>query len=947
MSLSPHDAVLAVSRQTLERLDTQDAQQVARLWNVFTKCKDALENGHRFENLSWRLWFRQRIPPPTQHERTPPATDAESSKLLQAAPAPLSEPELSTDESTASDDGELGLLHFDFPAASTSPRNAFSAVLHDGVPGDTWDPMHERSASVSGSSLPAPAPPGRRFSSARGGGAGDDDDDRTVQESDSNGAALGTSTPLSTSGTTTPRAVQTRSRSSSISQCHDGGSASNPWVRTGRAESVGPSLSEGFVAERLERDAVVAPGTATDALLAGGGRRRGSNEPRPAADAATASPQHSTGAAPAILALSPALASEPGGEPAAQSPPSAPAAAAAAQTSVPPLARSSRSHLALTAIDEAAESPQPHARHKGMVNSAQTTRQKRASRTHRSHERLAPGMRTSQGNAAQRAQLVHMLSMTAKERAAEEEDGDAEGVADTEREAPGALHGTGPAPKKKTPRKKAPIVFMTGDGADEDEDDVAAAPKAPTAEKRQDAAPAPAADSRVDDSDDDAWASDESDGAEEQRAREARLADERGRYNEAAESERGEMFKKRPIRSVSLADLSLAKAGTGEDATGAAPGTRGLLSSIFHPAEHGAPSRLRAVESSLSVSRRPSPQRASTGDPGAGGRGRPPAGRTLHLSAMPGRPAAPPGSRNTSAPTLEGRVPRSRGVAAPQAPAMNRSKSAIALPLLNLTELRSSTASARADDESVGGATSGASVASPVSRESIDTDAHTESLTYSYADSDSASSIPNRARSSTALQRLSALAQRGGAEPAVAHAPAPEKKKSRFVRSYSAIGSLASLPFEPHAHARAQAPQDARDADEQQGGPSLQVCADQGAPETFARVPQGALPDDWDAASGAGVPGAAAQSRSVPRHATSPAVIDPVPLPSPRTTRQNMLHDELSESVRDNLAWERQSRARILGLASRPQAEAGGSRRPKGPNAPLQTEEESFHHKGW
>ncbi|PWN37586.1 uncharacterized protein FA14DRAFT_114589, partial [Meira miltonrushii] len=35
---------------------------------------------------------------------------------------------------------------------------------------------------------------------------------------------------------------------------------------------------------------------------------------------------------------------------------------------------------------------------------------------------------------------------------------------------------------------------------------------------------------------------------------------------------------------------------------------------------------------------------------------------------------------------------------------------------------------------------------------------------------------------------------------------------------------------------------------------------------------------------------------------------------SPRTTRRNMLKDELSESLRQNLLWERQSRNRMLGI---------------------------------
>lgn len=32
---------------------------ISLVWNVFSKCKDNLENGHRLENLTWRIWYKQ------------------------------------------------------------------------------------------------------------------------------------------------------------------------------------------------------------------------------------------------------------------------------------------------------------------------------------------------------------------------------------------------------------------------------------------------------------------------------------------------------------------------------------------------------------------------------------------------------------------------------------------------------------------------------------------------------------------------------------------------------------------------------------------------------------------------------------------------------------------------------------------------------------------------
>lgn len=53
--------VLALSLNNIGKLDDQDrvADDLQNLWSVFTKCKGALQDGERLENLSWRLWYRQ------------------------------------------------------------------------------------------------------------------------------------------------------------------------------------------------------------------------------------------------------------------------------------------------------------------------------------------------------------------------------------------------------------------------------------------------------------------------------------------------------------------------------------------------------------------------------------------------------------------------------------------------------------------------------------------------------------------------------------------------------------------------------------------------------------------------------------------------------------------------------------------------------------------------
>ncbi|KAI8906316.1 hypothetical protein EDD86DRAFT_210370 [Gorgonomyces haynaldii] len=51
------EKVLSLQVENLSKLANPE-QDISAIWNVFTKCKDNLENGHRLENLSWRLWYR-------------------------------------------------------------------------------------------------------------------------------------------------------------------------------------------------------------------------------------------------------------------------------------------------------------------------------------------------------------------------------------------------------------------------------------------------------------------------------------------------------------------------------------------------------------------------------------------------------------------------------------------------------------------------------------------------------------------------------------------------------------------------------------------------------------------------------------------------------------------------------------------------------------------------
>ncbi|PWN54069.1 hypothetical protein IE53DRAFT_359482 [Violaceomyces palustris] len=125
MPTSLPDPVLALSLANVQKLNDLNLDQLANLWNVFTKCKESLESGRRLENLSWRLWFREAhlLPPDASlsdlTDMTPIDTplmsraNSVASSYQQSKPsaftcrsAGLSDPESDADTSSESDSCE-------------------------------------------------------------------------------------------------------------------------------------------------------------------------------------------------------------------------------------------------------------------------------------------------------------------------------------------------------------------------------------------------------------------------------------------------------------------------------------------------------------------------------------------------------------------------------------------------------------------------------------------------------------------------------------------------------------------------------------------------------------------------------------------------------------------------------------------------------------------------
>ena len=411
--------------------------------------------------------------------------------------------------------------------------------------------------------------------------------------------------------------------------------------------------------------------------------------------------------------------------------------------------------------------------------------------------------------------------------------------------------------KSEKPKKKGKIVFMVGGDSEEDE---------------------------VPQDDDDAWSSEEEDDTSlAKTSSEAELA----RKAEEEEREREDMFKKRPLRSVSLADLPHATSSMVPPLEATA--TRGLLSTILKPSDPD--SKLSAPTHTL-------------------------ANETIHFaSADQNDMDASVG--HTSMPSCMPRAPSYQSICLGNSSknTMNRSKSVLALPLLNLTSLHSCTSSGRPTSSTTTANMSESSGA----------------MTKQGNGEAGATSGPQRAKSNLALTRLSAIAQRGSSET-------DQKKFSSLVRSYSAIGNLMT-PI-----TRSESPQCVSTADEENDdGLSLGVRADDHQAPRVKRVPQPFIESGpMDETSSP-----KRLSRVLPQVANKPL-------------QQALLHDELSQSVRDNLIWQRESRERMLGLQNRcmktkSESSTGATAHPQRRSASVvhlehfrpHDDEGSFHHKGW
>ncbi|TKY90645.1 hypothetical protein EX895_000643 [Sporisorium graminicola] len=535
--------------------------------------------------------------------------------------------------------------------------------------------------------------------------------------------------------------------------------------------------------------------------------------------------------------------------------------------------------------------------------------------------------------------------------------------------------------------RKAPVKFTMGgdetdsedyeDESSDDADEVKAAPapaksEAATAHtSKQDADKVEVADN---DDDDDEWASDSEAEEQERRARQAAEAAQRKRQEEERHKS---MFQKQPIRSKSAADLRLLAPDENSSTEPSLPAepVRGLLSSLFHPDEqHSPPGQLAGRPHASAADLRTKPSMSSR------------RGLSEAAASPPAvrRPRAHRGSNDSTS-----QAPRSlreggfAGLAG-----LKTSKSAVALPLLDTHITRSSTGGkAKHEEQSVAGEShhsdgSASSPDSPVAAASFGRPGSMALARLHALTNMKAHSKRNSTSNGTANEPAQTQLQR---PKSTADVQLDREASSRSLRLEVspddrdfAIPSRASLTNLSKSQPRQSAPSLASRHSDQQT--HLRAVAQRDALGSGSRSNSEGLPSGHSSMQQSGTRSSMNGPVSISRPRSSLNLPEAAAPQTPRTTRRNMLRDELSESLRQNLLWERQSRSRMMGLgapmaplnqapvqtsapghrrdsvlngnALRPLTSTGTPRtdsRNGGEPKPKRYSEEwgSFHHKGW
>ncbi|KAJ9631792.1 hypothetical protein H2203_000192 [Taxawa tesnikishii (nom. ined.)] len=107
MPFRPERSLLKIEVDNVKTIDTRSVESLMGMWSLFSKVSDAMEDGKRLENLSWRLWNRETFAAAPRPKHAPLSTslDSVSSDELDdaaASPKHVIRPELRRSDSSDS-----------------------------------------------------------------------------------------------------------------------------------------------------------------------------------------------------------------------------------------------------------------------------------------------------------------------------------------------------------------------------------------------------------------------------------------------------------------------------------------------------------------------------------------------------------------------------------------------------------------------------------------------------------------------------------------------------------------------------------------------------------------------------------------------------------------------------------------------------------------------------
>lgn len=946
MPITLPDPVLALSMASLQKLNTADVDQLANLWNVFTKCKESLESGRRLENLSWRLWFREAhlLPPDTSlsdlTDFTPldtPLMSRRSSMAGSYQPSTRSmTPFVPHQPSSSFTSRALQAASMAMAASThgnTNNTKALSGDLSDPEESEGWSSDDDDDESEAKQSQEVASP-----SNSRG----------RVQVRPSQVASTSnqpTRSLTSPKSVTSPLAretilnqqqqnekeIKSNNASSNVSITHSGDrrraiSSSSAFGSRARVKQHNMqrrrrplSFQQAIESLLLDREndfnSRVGSGSTSSLprsidesrLPSTSSRLMGEREDLESSDATIAEqiPQNSA--------------------PAEFSQPSTP-------QKIDPLSVSKNSVRRVSIVDEreeAKESPKPKetnqsrffvgaASYEGSEHSLESessthpktvpSKSKEEAALRSPVQRLknlpptsssgsVEGLRKTSGSRAHHpTHHTRNTSSTIRTKSAlnlhrKTGQGKARGhvrIASISKDLSEVGKSTSSADNanEQPKNKRQPVKFTMGSMEDDSDDDYSSvASEKQISQEVAGSSKNTKVQIEVPSENSDEWASDSSTDSEEERKRSVES-------RKRAEKERLEnMFKKIPVRSQSAADISLLAPGSHSvehpepkseaaySTSPAPPPIRSLLSTIFHPTNEDDLARRKSYASAadLRIQGEQSSEKKKVR-------------KTSHEGSEIAQQAghlAKNGKSNTQTTVIP--RPPSFGAHLNNA-GLKMSKSAVALPVLSTLGSRSSTSISRREAQ---GTSRNAAV--------FEDDSSGESSISDRANNNTVDGSP-RQSNSEAVERLNELARTRQNQ---------KKQKKKQQQRGSGSGEIEDRRMSGDGGSRKRTSHSSLD---------VQVQPEFDEEKMILQHRRTSEPNEASSIQ------AIATTTRKPQRSKSAVNVPEIGLPqSPRTTRRNMLKDELSESLRQNLLWERQSRNRMLGIGGNRIATAAGA----------------------